>query len=368
LNSRISFHKSTFYLDFEENLRQFRPVIEQLIRKLYPNCEIYPFRLSKYAEWYNVSQSLALNSEELILLLTYDDHAFIGINTSELNSVADTLVSLNNKNLGVESYGVLSHFPEAMGSIPYFKLLHNLWTLNGSFVVPHSKPLGAILISPSHFYGWFKQDIWKTSRLVSPENPFGPSVITKNSLGILPRREIMRHLDSYQHISLHGYPFEPFSFYKAFLETTESLNSYTREEITEFFLRREDARRLMGILEKGPSLEKGVELDLLKANFRRLSYVASRYVNPEITYYGFLKSVLRLSKNSSQVKKNIMNALIDKSFQYFFRLFQLLRIRHRHAFRVDLPFCTGLIELMIAFTPIPAVIRRFRYTLNQIVR
>ena len=364
LNSRLPIQSSNFFLDFDETLIIYRPAVEKLIRKLYPNCSIHEFRLSQYHEWKEVTEKYYTKFDNTVLLLTYDDHAFVGCDIEELLELEKSLRNLRSLSIEQHTYGVLSHFPEAMGCIPYFSSLGNLWKINDNFVVPHRKPLGAILISPKDLASWFKEDLWKNSRIVSPENPFGPSVITQDAVGILPKKEILRHLDSYQHISLFGYPFTPFSFNGLGLDILSRQDFLTADKIISMFIEREDSRLL---LEKTAPMSLDLNdrnLALIKANFRRISFISSRYVQPGLTHFDFLRKILTLLRVVPQIRKNLFYLPLDLVVRLILKVVQSFRTGHRDQYNVSLPFFYGFLELIIAFTPIPALIRRLKFTFN----
>jgi hypothetical protein len=217
-----------------------------------------------------ILQDKQLKSSDLILLITYDDHAFIDDNTDEFLQVAERVLELNND--GKQVYGLLTHFPEIIGSLPLYSGTRFLQTHRDYCLIPARKPLGAVLLTYSTLQDWFKSNIWGKGRIVAPENYFGPSIITPYATGVVPKKEILRHLDGYSHVGIVEMPFEKYA--PPELTHLFSSQSLERELITTFTL---DSLRDFH-QKQSKFANASIENSILKVNARRLNLPAVKYV------------------------------------------------------------------------------------------
>ena len=98
-----------FFIEFDETTFYYQDAIININTKMGFPKKIYHKRLSKYEEWKKNSEQNINNN--LILLLTYDDHIFIDNSITEFNYLSEN-VKIIEENLLQPVYGSLSHFPE----------------------------------------------------------------------------------------------------------------------------------------------------------------------------------------------------------------------------------------------------------------
>jgi len=180
-----------FYIEFDESTEGKRNLILTEIKKLPFKSEIQNFRFDKYEQWKKHSDSVK-DSNNLILLLTYDDHIFIDSNNDEIEFLAENVIDIESK-LEKSVYGTISHFPECHGLISFAKAIAKYRVINSVPVVPCAIPIGAVIVSSKSYSKWWDKDFTYGTKIVSPENPFGPSVMAVDSWQIFPRTEMFRH-------------------------------------------------------------------------------------------------------------------------------------------------------------------------------
>ena len=78
-----------FFIEFDETTFYYQDAIINIIDKMSFPKNIYNKRLSRYEEWKKNSEQNINNN--LILLLTYDDHIFIDNNIIEFNYLSENV-------------------------------------------------------------------------------------------------------------------------------------------------------------------------------------------------------------------------------------------------------------------------------------
>jgi len=267
-----------FFIEFDETTFYYQDAIINIINKMGFPKKIYNKRLSKYEEWKKNSEQNINNN--LILLLTYDDHIFIDNSITEFNYLSEN-VKIIEENLLQPVYGSLSHFPESHGSIPFAKALGTYKNINGVPIVPCAIPIGAIILSSTSYKKWWETDFTNGSKIVSPENPFGPSVSRKDSWQIFPRNELFRHMDGYSHVGISNRPY-------GVLRADYEFNSNLEIKYTPYIkcanlnkIRNDEDYDLLDSAEDQFNYKK----NLLLANQKRISkesikYISTKYNNP----------------------------------------------------------------------------------------
>ena len=197
-----------FYLEFDETTSWASSVIIEIIRGLPFTINLNHKRLANYEDWLHSTKSIDLIQSQSLLLLTYDDHIFLKSSTDELKRLNMRRFQIA-KDLGKKNILVhLSHYPETHGLIMLAKASRSLLKIENDFLIPVVIPIGTIIISPEDYVDWFKMDFTDGKKFVAPENPFGKSIILNEAQYLIPRTEIFRHLDAYNHVRLDGWPYQ----------------------------------------------------------------------------------------------------------------------------------------------------------------
>jgi len=304
-NSKLPISSASFFLELDSEFRVHRNTLHQLIKNNFQNARIEDKRLEYYVDWIAAINDNSAVDSDLILLITYDDHAYIDSNEAEFQTLAlNTLLYQTEQAAPV--YGCLSHFPECISSIPIYKSAKMLKHFREHLIVPARKPIGAVLLTPATLQRWFANDLWLNNRIVAPENYFGPSIVTNDGLGLIPRRELFRHLDGYSHVGLEG-----FGHVSKSHSTSKSLRDEKKSEfsflIDTFQGRIEKSNRIQP---KFISNDNQLEI-FLKTNSRRLSRGSTSYVLGETDWMSMLSITLKAIKSSSIFRKNILYYPVD---------------------------------------------------------
>ena len=197
-----------FYLEFDETTSWASSMIIEVIQSLPFTINLTHKRLANYKDWVQSTKSTNLIKAESLLLLTYDDHIFLETSINELNRLNMRRQQIGRK-LGKKNIMVhLSHYPETHGLLMLAKASKSLIRAEYDLLVPVVIPIGTILMSPEDYVNWFKTDFTDGKKFVAPENPFGKSLLLTEAFYIISRTEIFRHLDAYNHVRLHGWPYQ----------------------------------------------------------------------------------------------------------------------------------------------------------------
>ncbi len=197
-----------FYLEFDETTSWASSKIIEIIRSLPFTINLKHERLANYEDWLHSTKSMNLIQSQSLLLLTYDDHIFLETSVDELKRLNKRRFQIA-RDLGKKNTLVhLSHYPETHGIFMLAKASKSLLKIENDFLIPVVIPIGTIIMSPEDYVNWFKVDFMDGKKFVAPENPFGKSLILTEAHYLIPRTEIFRHLDAYNHVRLHGWPYQ----------------------------------------------------------------------------------------------------------------------------------------------------------------
>jgi hypothetical protein len=302
----LPIEKAEFYLEFDESTNIYKNLIHSEIQKFSFKSEINSFRFEKYSHWKEHSDSVENNSE-LILLLTYDDHIFIDENNDEINFLSSNLRKIET-HLEQPTYAAISHFPETHGLITFAKAMGKYHVINSIPVVPCVIPIGAVIISPESYKKWWVNDFTEGKKIVSPENPFGPSVMDKNAWQIFPRNEIFRHLDGYSHVRINSRPYGVLKPNYLTVSSNEFLHSPFIISDQVSMIKSENNYDLI-MVKNYPKLE--LIKDVLFANQLRISLESIKYIATKFPpYYSKLQLILFLILKSNN-RKLLLQTFIE---------------------------------------------------------
>lgn len=193
----IPFNSADFYIDFDDDYKEYRPIIEKIIRRDFGYCrsQIHEGRLDTFIKWQLASKSLP-DTADNVLLMSNLDHAFVH------DSIEDFIEYLNAfQKSGHETIGSITHWQEYITEkkARAFRLSKKSLFYKGTT----SQPIGTCLVNSSFFRSWWEEDFTRGMRIVRPDNPFGPSVIFSHPRDhLIPKTEFFRHLDGYGHIGI----------------------------------------------------------------------------------------------------------------------------------------------------------------------
>ncbi len=196
--SQLNWKSARFFLEFDEELQEYEPVIQRFLQENFSKPQIETRRLQFPREW---REALAkIPSGDLLLLNSNDDHAIV---PQGIEALRDLTFEMERR--PEVRIGMVTHLPEFVG----YKARERIKDFvkgssnrsNREFEIDYS--IGTILVRGDLAKQWFTEGgLPEDGRIVRPDNPFGPSVTFLPSLALLPRHEIFRHLDGYSHVDL----------------------------------------------------------------------------------------------------------------------------------------------------------------------
>lgn len=192
----IKFNTAEIYCEVSPEYQKFNNIINDQIKLHIPRAVINPKRLELFKDWQIVSRNIPSDTET-ILLKTNHDHAFLHDDPSLFYSFIKEI------NASGQNYiGEISHWPEAIGNLRSSALLKSNNRNNQYLVASTKSTIGTCLVNPEFFKSWWTQDFTNGSRIVRPDNPFGPSVYFKSVNKFVPNCEFFRHMDGYGHMKI----------------------------------------------------------------------------------------------------------------------------------------------------------------------
>jgi hypothetical protein len=182
-----------FYISYDQEFQQYKELIGQLITEHYSNPVVYDFRLETYSQWKNASDSVPSDTD-FVLLQSNADHVYTQGNREIFDRYMQELSTLGSRTIGN-----ISHWPESMFSA-MSPLKGTLVTEGGSFLIESTNTIGTCIVSRDLFKEWWSHDFTMGSRIIRPDNVFGPSVSFPRAKMLIPNQELFRHLDGYGHV------------------------------------------------------------------------------------------------------------------------------------------------------------------------
>jgi hypothetical protein len=321
---KLPIEMAEFHIEFDESTENKKDVILTEIRNLPFTTEVHNFRFEKYEHWKNHSDSIK-NIENLILLLTYDDHIFIDSNIDEVAFLAENIIDIESK-LKKSVYGTLSHFPECHGLIPFAKAIGKYHVINSVPVVPCAIPIGAVIVSPKSYSKWWVRDFTYGSKIVSPENPFGPSVMDADSWQIFPRSEIFRHMDGYSHVRINSRPY-------GILNPNYIINEDNKVSHIPFSIThnlndiRKSKKYDLIYIENNPA--QNMQKNLILANQLRISMESTKYIATKYglkpAYFATFRILIMKSNNKKLLIQTLVEAPTLATIRFIFFVKKLFK-------------------------------------------
>ena len=227
---------------------------------------------------------------------------------------------------------VLSHFPELHAALPLLKTNKVITDKNTPPSIPIPTPVGVLLLKPELFKKWWEEDFTCGLKIVSPENPFGPSVKMHFGMSFIPRREIFRHLDGYSHVGIAN------QIYKV-LPPTIRVKKIDNEikivnepwNISTNYLEMNNLQNF-DLMHSSPTNSKtdNFKILLIKISSRRFSYSSSVWAG---TLYGHRESqtmneIFKFFKEDGNFRKMFLRSLYEWPLILIYRWSVLPFFRH----------------------------------------
>jgi len=193
---KINFDSTHFYISLDPIWEKDYLIVENFIRLLFPKSIISKGRIDKIENWKLVANLFP--KEDIILLQTNDDHAFVAQDNSNLLNLVNLMCEGDDLNLGS-----ITHHPEFSG----LRNVKDSSVLNDDFdYISVNEAIGTQLIKVNFFQNWWTELESRgvtELKITRPDNPFGESIKFKSSKMVIPKYEIFRHMDGYSHCGLY---------------------------------------------------------------------------------------------------------------------------------------------------------------------
>lgn len=314
-----------FYIEFDETTSWGTELIHQAILELPFSLIINNYRLENFNTWRSAAEKVLAANPDLLMLFSNDDHIYIDSSNVELLYLSNMAILAQRKHPNKSIFVPLSHYPETHALIPFAKAMKKFVNFQGAPLVPSITPIGAILITPEKFFQWWENDFTYGSKIVGPENPFGPSVVEESGVAFIPRKELFRHMDAYSHIGLMNWPYQVLAPTHTIKNQANNLTiSYQKYIYVDFCM--DLPKEFIGLCLLN---ESGQKTDLcsfrsavLKANSIRFSLDSIRWLNTlyQMTNKELTQSLILVFFKSS----NFRNALRKRVFELPIIIFLIL--------------------------------------------
>jgi len=170
--------------------------VQTQVKLLFPDASVYAGRrLLSREEWALAAANYA--HDDIIWLHANDDHALVVQDPSVLTEMVQTMQQNRCFPLGA-----ITHQPEMQGLVSRMDSKVSLVSANLNWV-PTTFGLGTMLIRGDQFASWWSPSSFdELEQIARPDNPLGKSVSFPTCKMLVPRVEIMRHMDGYKHVGL----------------------------------------------------------------------------------------------------------------------------------------------------------------------
>jgi hypothetical protein len=194
--SKVNYKSVKIYYSLDEKFKNEGKKIKSLLYKIFPSSfpDINEYRNESISEWRDLSRAYC--DDDIILFTTNDDHGFVAQDTKVYEEMV-TYLKMNK----IYELGLITHFPEMIGRLGRVKNMDNISSNLFSTTIDYV--IGTALVKGNFFKNWWADTEWDkdpTQVIARPDNPFGRSVSIKKTNALVPKKEILRHLDGYSHV------------------------------------------------------------------------------------------------------------------------------------------------------------------------
>lgn len=194
--SKLDFVSKELYITIDDVFEESKFSISEAIARYLPNSSVTWEQLSNFNDWSLVAESLAPELDS-ILLFTNHDHVYINSVGEMFNRFATRCQDFGNRYIGA-----VSHWPEYISQFSLEYRGEGNDEIEPVFVGETWRTIGTCLVSRELFQEWWQLDFTNGNKIVRPDNPFGPHIDFPLARLVVPRIELFRHLDGYQHVGI----------------------------------------------------------------------------------------------------------------------------------------------------------------------
>jgi hypothetical protein len=193
----LPLESQVFYLELGTEFMQYRDLISEYTKEIFPNSILYWERLSSYQDWLDAANKIPARTN-IVLLQSNFDHAYVNPSSVSFFEICQHLLVQE-----VRAVAEITHWPEAISEISSpWGALQNTRIHSEYFTRDTNLAVGTTLVRKEFFKEWWESDFTGGAKIVRPDNPFGPSVKFQKATVIIPQIELFRHLDGYSHVGI----------------------------------------------------------------------------------------------------------------------------------------------------------------------
>jgi hypothetical protein len=220
----LSISSANFYIEIDDEFSKYIPLIESHIENIFDSYTLRWHRLQLFQDWVGAKNEIPPTTQ-LVLLQSNFDHIYTLSSPIPFFQFCDSVVEA-----GPRSIGEITHWPEAISefSRPWSRN-RNVRIKDEMLIRSTNLCVGTSLITFDLFCEWWQEDFTGGSRIVRPDNPFGPSVQFPDAKLLVPFIELFRHLDGYSHVGIGSKWAQPLSPCCLITDGKISHSEYLRE-------------------------------------------------------------------------------------------------------------------------------------------
>lgn len=191
--SKLQIENPYFFIELDDDFVEYQDLVASEIKLNFIKPVIEWKRLLYFEDWTQISSFIEKQNVDLITLMANDDHAYVHADYQPFIDFSKEVVELADR-AGGRALGDLTHFPSPIRVLSLYSTFHpNKGDAPRSHKVTTMH--GCCLVTPKLFTEWWASDFTEGKRIPRPDNPFGPSVIFSPANVLIPRVEILRHMD-----------------------------------------------------------------------------------------------------------------------------------------------------------------------------
>ena len=194
------------YYDLDAKFEHLREDTDTFIRSIFKKCQIHHFRFSHQSQWKQVVNKLCeISDDDFVWLVCNDDHIYMDSNNVYMESIERKLKELAARYKFVSFY--YSHWPEMLAvATKGIRWERKLLKENDNYYLLKWKNCDSAQIVNKKLlkYWWFANDYGDAVmfRTDTPSKFGGVDLKSPEMVTIIPKREIVRHLDGYNHVGI----------------------------------------------------------------------------------------------------------------------------------------------------------------------
>lgn len=192
--TNIEWKTVSIYFDLDPSWRHHSTDLRAYILKLFPQANIEEHRLLTPKQWRGASN--LFHDNDVIYLHTNDDHAFVAQDDVEFRELINSL----RAHEGDLAY--VTHFPEAKALLARAQWVSPETSSKHSVMM--TSTVGTCLLRADFFKSWWREGLYfgEDELIARPDNPLGRSLTFSPKTTLIPKTELIRHMDGYAHVAI----------------------------------------------------------------------------------------------------------------------------------------------------------------------